>query len=143
MATIAVPTLSAAGWVFSLGEKIDKLMSHFVNSDSAQSQLYPGHVANLPYLVRRYGHDETALVRECRRTLELYLGRYFPEGVNVEVTYDNQKLSDSGQIDLRIAVDVLHEGQRYSVGALLETDGTSFKSYVQMNNQLGTPNSSV
>jgi hypothetical protein len=132
---IPVPTLSAAGWVTSPAEKADMLFSHFYESDKFQTYLYGKNITNLQWLVEQYGHDITILTQQMRASLEVYLTRYYPEGVAINVTSsDDETLSAAGKIELRLYCTVNEGGRVYSFGRLIQATNSKIDQIVKLNN---------
>lgn len=131
--TIAVPTLSIAGWVRSPSEKADALIAHFYESDKAQTLLYGDNVANLQFIIEKYGHDTVAVQQQLRTELERYLSRYY-DAVNVSVTSDTSSEKSDGKVELRLYADVTEAGKQYSFGKLLVISNSKIDKIMSLNN---------
>lgn len=137
--TVAVPTLSSAGWVRAPADKADFLMSHFFESDKFQTLLYGQNVCNLQWLIERYGHDMTLVCQEIRRDVQVYLARYY-DTANVQVTVDtdpayNTVVNDSSFVKLRLVMTVTENGKEYSIAKLIEISDGKFKRIANMINE--------
>lgn len=136
--TIAVPTLSASGWITGTQEKADFLLSHFYESDKFQSYLYGGNVSNLQYVIEQYGHDVTLLTQHLRSTLQVYLQRYY-DSVNIDLTsVESQDSSQAGKIQLRLYCSVTENGKEYSFGRLIEAIDSKLERITKINNTEST-----
>lgn len=133
MATTPVPSLSSAGWVRAPAEKADYLMSHWLESDKAQTALYGSKVTNLQYTVEQYGHDPLQLVQSLRSDLEDYLRRYY-DAVLVETTTDASPANTNPLYTINIYIEVTELGQVYSFGYILSAEGTKVGKLIKMNN---------
>jgi hypothetical protein len=129
---IPVPTLSAKGWVDSLPEKADVLISHFFASDAFQSSLYAGEIANLQVLIQQYMHDIDGLKQGLRNSLEKYLGRYYSE-VTVDIA-DDTAVNPSNRISLMLNCMVVEKGRSYSFANLLSLVDSKFEKITKLNN---------
>ena len=130
--TIAVPTLSVAGWVTDASSKADALFSHFYCSDKAQTFLYGNNVSNLQWLIEEYGGDLVAVTTNLRVTLLTYLSRYY-ESVNVEVTNDDNPLIPKSSIGLTVYCKVVDNGIEYSFGKLLQITNSKIANVINLN----------
>lgn len=132
--TIAVPTLSAAGWVRSPAEKADYLFSHFYESDKFQTYLYSNNVSNLQYLIEQFGHDIITVTQKLRSALEIYLARYY-DVVTVEVTSEDVLAPTAdGKITLRVFCRVIENGKEYSFGKLIVAMNSKLEKVITLNN---------
>lgn len=133
MAAIPVPTLSTHGWVTSPPEKADFLISHFYESDKAQTYLYGSNITNLQWLIERYGHEIPSLCQQIRLALETYLGRYY-QAATVEVLNDASAENKTSKVMLRLYCSVVEEGVTYSIGKLLTISDSKFEKITDLNN---------
>lgn len=131
--TIAVPSLSSAGWVRSPNEKADALLSHFFLSEKSQTYLYADNVSSLPWLVEQYGRNPIAISTELGNALERYLGRYY-DTVNADVTVDDAKVAYNGEIAITLYCSVTEEGRSYSFGKLLMVTNSKIQQIINLNN---------
>lgn len=137
--TIAVPTLTAAGWVRSPADKADALMSHFYESDKFQTYLYGQAVTNVQWLIEQHGHDVLTLCTRMREALEDYLNRYYDAAL-VQVTSDdnpsyNETPNQSSKITLRLVITVTDGGRDYSFAKLIQASDSKFERIVDLNNE--------
>lgn len=136
--TIAVPTLSASGWITGTQEKADYLLSHFYESDKFQSYLYGDNVSNLQYVIEQYGHDVTLLTQRLRSVLQVYLQRYY-DSVNIDLTsIESQDATQVGKIQLRLYCSVTEGGKEYSFGRLIEAIDSKLERITKINNTEST-----
>lgn len=83
---IPVPTLSEQGYVYSTGDKLDRLLSYYLLSDANQSEIFKDMVVSYQHTVAQYQRQPSVLCGEVKTQLENYLSRYF-NVVTVEVNY--------------------------------------------------------
>ena len=120
------PTLSEEAWADTPGKIADVMMSHFLTSDYSQSYVFAGYVSSFPHILATNHGNVPSTVTATRTVLEAFFSHYFDK-VNVEVV-DITKDDDS-RARLRIAVDFTHsDGKTYSLGGLLQTNGTIFEN---------------
>ncbi len=126
---IAVPTLSAGGWVTRLNEKMDFLMSYIFEADNAESYSCPNQITSVQAMIQQYGNDPIMLQDLIRSRLERYFGNYYPEGAVVQVStdaFDESNLGSRYSITLRVSVT--ESGKIYSAGKLIETLNGKFQA---------------
>ncbi len=127
-----VPALSQSNWVTNTTEKADLLLSHFFESDKAQSYIYGSSIANLQGLIEKYGHNADELCSKMQDTLEIYLKKYYPAVVvNVSHTVDKQKPSE---IILKLYCRAAEENKEIIFGKLLRVADTKIAKIMSLNN---------
>lgn len=132
---IPVPTLSTEGWVTSLAEKADKLLTYFFTTDKDQSHLYTGTVS-MQWLIQRYQNSMSDLALETQNALQGYLSRYYPIALVDVRTSEDEPDDDkkATKVSLYIYAQVTEGGREHSIGKLVtEIDGDSFKVF-NLNN---------
>ena len=87
---VPVPSLSEQGYVYSTGDKLDRLLSYYLLSDNNQSEIFKGSVVSYQHTIAAYQHQPDILTERVKNELEGYLTRYF-NVVTVEVKYKNLK----------------------------------------------------
>lgn len=130
---IPVPSLSLAGYVTSPAEKASLLLAHFFASDYNQTALYVNKIANFQFLLQEYGARIPTLCSEVQQTLSQYLLRYYPLGVQVEVTADTTTGSEVN-LNLNIIASE-NDGKSYQFGRLIQISDGKFKQVVDVINQ--------
>jgi hypothetical protein len=133
MSTIAIPSLSAAGWIRSPAEKADALFSHFYESEKSQTYLYGTNVSSLPWIVEQYGHDINLLSVQLRSSLEFYLGRFY-DSATVQITTDDKENNINLRITMSVYCSVIEEGKQYSFGKLLHLKNSKIERIMKLNN---------
>ncbi len=128
-----VATLSGAGWVDSLPEKADRLMSYYFVSEASQSQLFNGTIVSLPAQVQAYGHDEQEIRYRVRDDLMRYLAPYFTD-VSLDVRTDLPNANDPNRINITVDAIVTEGSQRYSLSRLITTVNSKIVEIVNINN---------
>lgn len=136
--TIAVPTLSASGWVRAPAEKADFLLSHFYESDKFQTYIYGTNVTNLQWLIQEYGHDLVRLCSEISRSVEAYLGRYYDQATAQCIALDAREGEPEGSSTLKLFCQVFENGKEYSIGRLIVATNSKFEKIMKLNNQAET-----
>lgn len=123
MTTVSLASLSAKGWITDVPNVLDFLMAHFYESEYTQSTLYYGKISNLQYLVQKYGGDPDQFVAGLTNTLQEYLGRYFPDGVKLEITHNANDADFDGGVkyNVTVKVQVTRDGQTYSIAETLKS----------------------
>lgn len=132
---IALPMFASSGWTTSLNEKADGILSQFFEADALQSELYQGNVSSLQYLIHEYNNDPIKMVSAIRSALENLLGRYYPQGCNVEVTSDATSPTWVGsQYDIKITALVTENGTQQSFGYLVSAENSIISNIARINN---------
>lgn len=135
MAIVPVPSLSMSGWTTNTVEKADFLLSHFFESDKAQSYLYRGNIANLQFIIEEHGDNFIAMCDKIRQTLESYLSRYYPRGVVVDVSNNASEIT-SNEVTLRIYCRAIEDdGKEVVFGKMLNVKDTKFSKIMSLNNE--------
>ncbi len=133
MATKTMTTLSSAGVISTLPEIADKSMAYFFASEYSQSNIHRGNVISLPWIVHRFQSDEGELKDELQKRLTTYLERIF-EGAEVTVQTSADRGVDEPKYEVRIDAIVFDNGQRYSLGYLIQTSRGEVVNIMNMNN---------
>lgn len=132
--TTAFPTLSSFGWVSTIEEKGDMVLSYFITSEHSQSVLYRGNIASLQYLIKEYGHDEVILHSEVSRVLEDYLRRYFGNDISVNIRVFEQDPDKPGQLTIQLNCIIRENGFSYSLGRRVEFLNGKLVKIAEINN---------
>jgi hypothetical protein len=129
-----VPTLSTQGWVTDLSGKIDILLSHYVSTDQAQSNIYREYVSSLQALVEQYSGDPLATADAIARSVQTYLGRYY-ENVIAEARFSlvDEKESQT-TVKITLSLNFTEEGVNYTANRLLTYYNGKFKEITEANN---------
>lgn len=102
---IPVPTLSEQGFVYSTGDKLDRLLSYYFLSDANQSEIFKNEVVSFQHTFAAYQGRPMQLCENVKRELEGYLERFF-NVVTVLVEYKDLKEGiDDGPYE--IVLDVM------------------------------------
>ena len=89
MAT-TVPSLSTQGWLTTIGEKADRLLSYFFTNDYSQSVIFHGKIASLPYIIANYESEHSDLRKEIDNALNRLLSSFFERvETNVSIKPDD------------------------------------------------------
>lgn len=129
----AIPTLSSLGWVSSIEQKADFILSYFITSEHSQSYTHWGSVSSLPFLVQRYGDSEVELENKCKEVLTGVMDRTFDQVVstNVSVTTADDR---SGQLSIHFHCVVNEEGREHSLGRKVKFLNSRLVSIAELNN---------
>lgn len=131
---IPAATLSMSGWVRAPAEKADALLSDCFVADKSQTTVYGDNVTSIQWLIQRYGSAPSEAAVQIRTALERYLGRYYPDGLSVEVRHDDTPANLTGIITLVIDVVFTEGSSRYSLGRELQTRDSKILKIAKINN---------
>lgn len=123
MAVVPYPSIDA-GYIYDPGKKLDCLMSDFYEAENAQSLLFRGSIASLPYIIQQNPNDDTGVINDIRTTLTSYLSKYFDD-VLVEVAKENTNSSTS--YSLRLFVQVTQGNETTDLYSRLKINGTKLE----------------
>ena len=129
-----LPTLSTDGWVSHSKKKLDYLLTHFWLSEYSSSEIYAGHVASLPWLLQTHKNSMANLASATERTLQFYLGRYFPMAkVQVQVTEVGK---GSNKYDMHMGIEITdHAGSIVMGGINSRFMNTKLETIALLNNE--------
>lgn len=115
MARIPVSSLSLKGWVDTIPEELDKLLSYYFLSEKSQSLFYD--IFSLPYHIASKGNSPKQIKTLITNDLTLYFHRYFPEGatIDVEVIELDAAGNQKARYDIRVGITVRVDGRDYDV----------------------------
>lgn len=128
-----VPTLSLQGWLASPAEKIDRLLMYYFTTHASQTNVFSGSLASLTYQVQQYGHRPEQLREEMIDTLREFLQPYY-ESVNVDVVITQPEQGNDQRYDIRMDIELVHEGVRHTAGWLIHTLNSLVENYTRINN---------
>lgn len=124
---IPVPSLSTSGWVTSLHQKADLLLAHLFAADKSQTFIYKGQVTSMQWLVQQYSNDPNKMANEMQDALGIYFLRYYPDpNPIVEVSVMNIDPTTTNAVNLNIWIQVIENGQTYSIAQLLNIVDSKF-----------------
>ena len=130
-----VATLSEAGWVSGVAEKLDLLLAYYQLSEHSQSNTYLGRIASLPYHIQQFGDDELRLRQAMQDTLSAFIGRHVDQvDVNVNII---PMVSDPGRLDIHLRVVVVDDGTTYDAGWVIQTIEGKLAKIFKLNNESG------
>lgn len=112
-----VATLTESGYINDPYQKLDRLISYFLESNASQSFLFPRKTASLAYLVAKNSGRIEDLPGEVISTLNSYLRTSFVTvSVKSSVTKDNSSDPTKASYILHIAAEcVTSEGKTVSL----------------------------
>lgn len=109
---IVVGTLSTRGWSKTPEEKISDLMNNYTESGYSQSVIYRGKIRSLAYAEQSLSQDPDALASKITDDLMSLYGAVFPEGCEVDVTWNWEEGSDT-RYRINMAIKVVENGKQY------------------------------
>lgn len=132
--SIYVPTLTASGWVNSIAESVDYLLSYYFTTYKSQSYIHKDYINSLQYTIEKYGNNEFNLVDRIKSDLETMLNRYFVV-TNIDVTIKNTGDNNSSErYELYISINIYRDGIHHSVGYLTTLVDSKLLKFVRLNN---------
>ena len=134
MSNIPVPSLSPAGWLKTPAEQADTLLAHAFTANKSQSSLYPNAVTSVQWLIERHGRDIPTLMEKMRQDLSDYFGRYFPEGVDIDVQGDPSSDAPNDKIVLRLIINFTDNGKQYNLPNTVDIVNGKFAKLARLNN---------
>jgi hypothetical protein len=134
MSSPPLPSLSPAGWLKTPAEIADTALAHAFAANKSQTQLYPGKVVSVQYLIEQYSHDIPTLMQKMRQELNDYYLRYFPEGVDIDVQGDPSSDALNNKIVLRLIITFVDSGKQYSLPNTVDIVNGKFAKLARLNN---------
>lgn len=129
-----VPTLSSIGWIDTIEEKGDHVLSYFITSEYSQSVLYHGKISSLQWLVQRYGKNEVDLEREVTEILDELLTRYFGDDTEISVTVSERNPEQPGKLTIQLQCIVREGSHSVSLGRRVEFLNGKLANIAAINN---------
>jgi hypothetical protein len=125
--------MSTIGWVESVEETADYLLSCFITSNYSQSVLFSGRITSLQYLVKEYAADPLGLESTLRTLLDEKMSGVFGNAsnviVNVEENPDNKR-----ELAIRFRCVITVDHKEYSLGKLVQFIDSKLISISKINN---------
>lgn len=134
MSSIPVPSLSPAGWLKTPAEQADTLLAHAFSANKSQTAMYGDNVTSIQYLIEKYGRDIPTLAQKMRQEFSDYFGRYFPEGVDVDIQGDPSSDAPNDKIVLRIIINFVDGGKQYNLPSTVDIVNGKFAKLARLNN---------
>lgn len=94
MSTVAVPSMSTAGWVVDPTSKLDRLLAYYFTSKRDQDALHRNIVKSAQYDLAVSSYKPNAAVELMAESIKTLLSPYFTS-VTVNVSTDAETVSDS------------------------------------------------
>ena len=126
-----IPTLSTVGLVGDAAIKADRCLAYFFSSDGLQSNFYRGGVKSLSEILQASGQNQTTQKDQIRTALESLFGNFFDR---VSVTVTIVENTDLATTDIQTDIIVDQDGQRFSVGRLVQTIDSKIQNIFNLNN---------
>lgn len=127
-----VPTLTVDGFVKTIPQTCDYLLSHFFLSQYSQSNLYYGNISSLAYIIQEYGHDEQNMLLNIQSNLTTLFGRFFD---SVEATANIKRDKDNAaQYGIVTELNVRRGNTTYNVGRQVNLINSVVQNIVELNN---------
>jgi len=127
-------SLSLKGTIHDPQQKADRLMSYYFTTNRSQSNIFRRHMISLPYQIQSRSGDIRAIQKSVESELQTYLSHYF-DSVSAHVRSDIPNREDPGRYNLIVDVILMQDGVSYSLGRLLEVDGSIIKAIIKVNNE--------
>lgn len=133
---IGVPSLSVRGWKDEPGEILSSLFAYYLSTDYLQSVAWQGKLASFQYQLEKHQQNPGALRDAISTTFESLLTTQFPEpgSVTVEVSIESVSEETPSQLEIKIEVKVHYNGMMYELAKSLETENSTVKRIVDLNN---------
>lgn len=119
-----LPTLSSKGWIRTVEEQLDTVLTYYLSCNPSQTVLYNGVVVSLQYAIYRAAGDMDQLVRIVEDDLDRILTRYFPEGVSLSISYET--VINTSLVNLNLAATVTKDTQRYDLARAINGIDSTF-----------------
>lgn len=133
--TTAIPTLSSIGWVTTIEEKGDYLLSWFLTSEYSQSVLYHGRVASLQYLIKAHANDPSNLEADIESTLRQVFTAAFGDDTKVSVSVvEHDPEQEPGKLTIQLNCMIREDGLDYSLGRRVESLNGKLTKISNINN---------
>lgn len=128
-------SLNPKGYVHSVTEKLDALLTDFYSAEYSQSTLYKGNVASIQWIIQNKRNDPSGTAELIQRTLTTYLSRYFHQ-VAVSCT----AVPDTGSPNraaVRLSVTVKSQaGESATIYNIVKSLNSKFIEVIKENNGL-------
>ena len=132
--SIFVPTLTASGWVNSIAESVDYLLSYYFTTYKSQSYLHKDSLVSLQYTIEKYGNNQFNLTDKIRSDLENMLNKYFViTSIDVKVKTDGLNNSTE-RYEIYTTVNIYRDGVHHSVGYLITLVDSKLLKFARLNN---------
>lgn len=128
-----IPTLSVIGWVKSVEEKADYILSCFITSNFSQSVLYAGNITSLQYLVKKYSGDRLGLETDLKTILENKMNKVFDSNASVDVTVEEDE-DNINSLSIRFRCIIVEDGKQYAIGKLVQFINSKIVAIAKINN---------
>ncbi len=130
-----IPSLSESSYIDTPEEAGDYIFSCFLASDYNQSYIYKDKISSYPYIIQQTGNNINLLITTVERTLRVLFERHF-SSVEVIVSEDPAAIA-AGTDTTAIIIYVSYigsDGKSYSVGKLIENEGSKIKTITNVIN---------
>lgn len=131
MSTPTLPSLSDLGWVHDTGVILGKILSLYILTDVGQTVAFQGNLISLPYTYYLHINEPRDMAATVKNDLEKLLGRYFD---NYEVETAAKETEDKGVTVLIYAHALSPEGERYSLGKVVEMNTEGVRKTIDISN---------
>lgn len=132
MAKRPIPTLSAAGWVDDIAEKMALLFAHALVADYSQSNLYSGSVTSLQHIAANHPDSPEEHATALQGKLRDYYRRYF-DTVEVDVTITDD---DTTRYTMELVINVTDNGTVYSLAkSVIDDPHTGLREVIRAANR--------
>ncbi len=132
MSNKPLPSLSPSGWIYDVAKKADTLLSYFLVSEPAQSEIFK--IVTLQYILAKGGSDDIVLTSEITRALTNLFNAWFDSAqVNV-VIRTGQDGDSEAKLDIAISVTVVENNETYQLSKLVASENSKIYQISEINN---------
>ena len=132
MSNKPLPTLSPSGWIHDVAKKADLLLSYFLVSEPAQSEIF--NITTLQYILAKGGADDLILNGEITRALTNIFNAWFDSAPVIVVVRSGQDGDNETKLDISKAVTIVEGNQTYELAKLVATKNSKVYAISEINN---------
>ncbi len=129
---IPVPSLSTQGWLTTIGEKADRLLSYFFTSDYCQSVIFHGKIASLPFIIANFESEHSDLRKEIDNALNRLLSSFF-ERVETSVSIKPDDESET-KYTISVSVYIIDNDEIFELSKVIHIKDSSIVKIVKILN---------
>ena len=132
--TTYIPTLTASGWVNSIAESVDYLLSYYFTTYKSQSYIHKDSLVSLQYTIEKYSQDKYGLLDKIKKDLEYMLSKYFViTNIEAKIKTDGE-FNSSERYEIYISINIYRDGIHHSVGYLTTLVDSKLLKFIRLNN---------
>lgn len=123
--------LSEEGWISDPNKILDRVMSYYILTDSAQTLIFQGNLTNLPDTYHLFINDPTGMANQMQIDLERLVSRYF---ASADVTTEVKQVSGVNYAILFYVAAITEEGARIEFSKVVEMTNEGVKKVINVSN---------